>query len=173
MARNGHGATCGDVGGMSLTGQPCAYKPGWGTDHPGEGPCKRHDASAAAKQQGLKTRYLELLSPGDKSQRAVCREMGVGAPQVWRWRQADPVFDKAAEEAQGESDAHRVKMVEDSLFARIVDGKASPAETIFFLVNRGKGRWRHIQTIQHTGPQGESLIPLSAIRAAMHEAGDE
>jgi hypothetical protein len=68
------------------------------------------------------------------------------------------VFDAAVREAITRSNQIRTAIAEDALFARIVSRRASPAETIFFLVNRSEGRWRHVPTIRHTGPQGGPLL---------------
>lgn len=37
--------TCGHFGGTTDAGNPCRYKAGRGTDHPGEGACKRHNGT--------------------------------------------------------------------------------------------------------------------------------
>ena len=158
-ATNGHVApTCGDLGGLGLQGQPCVREAGWGTPHRGKGRCQDHDEAAEAARQELKRRFVEDFRSGRVSREKAAQNIDVGATQVWRWQVADPAFAAAVKEAEQESDRHRVAMVEDSMFARIVAGKASPAETIFFLVNRGQGRWRHIQTIQHTGPSDGALV---------------
>jgi hypothetical protein len=174
-ATNGHVApTCGDNGGLGLQGQVCTREAGWGTEHRGTGRCQAHDDVAEAERQALKSRFLEDFRTGRVSREKAAQGIGVGATQVWRWRQADAAFDAAVKQAEQESDQQRVGMVEDSMFGRIVAGKASPAETIFFLVNRGGGRWRHIQTIQHTGGNDDTPIRFkldlaSASLARLHE----
>lgn len=171
-ATNGHVApTCGDLGGLGLQGDLCTREAGWGTDHRGKGRCQDHDEAAEAAKQALKTRFVEEFRTGRVSRTKAAESIGVGATQVWRWRVADPAFDAMVKQAEQESDTQRVGMVEDSMFARIVAGKASPAETIFFLVNRSGGRWRHIQTIQHAGEGGGAMV-VRVIREAAVSASD-
>lgn len=114
-----------------------------------------------AKVQADKKAFLEELSKGTVAMNAAAQKVGRDQATIWRWRKADAEFDAAVVAARDTSDDVRVAMAEDSLFARIVSGKASPAETIFFLVNRGKGRWRHIQTIQHADADGGKLPPVT------------
>lgn len=154
--------TCGDLGGLGLQDGPCTRDAGWGTDHRGQGRCRDHDEAAEAARQALKSRFVEEFRTGRVSRQKAAEMIGVGATQVWRWRQADPAFEEAVKEAEQESDRHRVGMVEDSMFARIVAGKASPAETIFFLKNRAPDRWR--DRVEHVGGNGgpiqyENLSP--------------
>lgn len=106
-----------------------------------------------------KKRFVELLRSGDHPIVSACAQIGKAPVTIWRWRQADLAFDAEVTVAQQDSDRIRVGNVEDGLYARILKGKAAPAETIFFLVNRSNGRWRHIQRIEHTGKAGENLPP--------------
>ena len=101
---------------------------------------------------------------------AASTQAGASRVTVWRWRRDDPEFDSAVSALTDGIDDQRVRMVEESMFARIVKGEATAAETIFYLVNRGRGRWRHVQKInvEHSGPDGgpiktEQTIDLSSL----------
>jgi hypothetical protein len=91
----------------------------------------------------LKKGLLEELSKGTVSLQAAARSIGRDPRTVYRWRAADPEFDAQVRAAAEESDKVRVALVEDSYFARLVSGKASAAEMIFFLTNRDPERWKH------------------------------
>jgi hypothetical protein len=143
--------TCGDYGGKTLKKEKCTHEPGWGTDHEGQGRCKEHDFATEATLQALKKKFLEYFGTGEVALVAAAKKVGVGPSQIWRYRQADPTFDQQVKAIQHASDSIRLALVEDSLFSRVVASTASPAEVIFFLVNRGGGRWRHVQRIEHVG----------------------
>ena len=147
---------CGHYGGKRLDGKPCTRQAGWGTRKK-TGRCKDHDESAEAKRQAHKKAFLESVESGTVSMAKAAQDVGVDQATIWKWRQADEEFDKAVATAKANSDRVRVEIVEDSLFKRIVDGDAAAAETIFFLTNRSPDRWKHRQTLEHTGPGGQPL----------------
>lgn len=144
---------------MSNCGQPtrnggkCKRKAGWGTKA-NNGRCRDHAVEADAKRQGLKKQFVAALEKGTNSMRAIARWLGYDQSTVWHWRQADAEFDKAVFKAQTTADGLRVTMVEDSLFKRLVSGKATGLELVFFLANRAPHRWRHVQRMEHTGVGG-------------------
>lgn len=147
--------TCGDLGGVGADGQPCSHAAGWGTEAPGSGLCSEHNETAVATMQAHKKRFLELLSSGEVSLRRACQEINRDPATIYRWRRVDAEFDSQVSAAQDASDTIRVGLVEDSVFARIIAGKASPAETIFFLKNRAPERWRDRQEV--TGANGAPI----------------
>lgn len=75
---------------------------------------------------------------------------------VWRWTKADPEFEEEYEEARGNRAESQFEAVRDSLIERVVDGKASGAETIFTLVNLARQvpgeseNWKDLKRIDVT-----------------------
>ena len=136
--------TCGDFGGVARGGGPCGRRVK-------NGPCPTHNEAGLAELGDAKTEFLVLYGSGTTSLQAAGAAVGKSPATLWRMRQDDPVFDRAVVAVQAAVDAVRAALVEDSLFARIIKGDASAAETIFFLVNRSKGRWRHVQHVKHSG----------------------
>jgi hypothetical protein len=59
-----------------------------------------------------------------------------------RWRQHKPRIDRYITECILRCDNRRVVAVEDALFKKLIDRKASPAEYIFFLTNRAADKWK-------------------------------
>jgi hypothetical protein len=164
-AKNGRRAPlCGDYGGVGLDGQPCGHKAGTGRRGAKPGLCAMHNEVADANRQAAKKAFLEKLGTGTIAVKAAAEAVGKDQATIWKWRQTDLEFDALVRAAIEGSDKIRVSMVEDSLFARVVAGKASPAETIFFLVNRGGGRWRHIQTVRHEGGEDGKGLTVRVIR---------
>lgn len=135
---------CADFGGISADGTPCRVTT---TD----GRCPAHDDEAVAQMVDAKAEFLELYSTGEHSARGAAAKVGRSAATVWRWRRVDEEFDQAVRDAQQLSDAIRVAAVEDTLFKRIMEETASPAEVIFFLKNRAPDRWKDKQHVQHGG----------------------
>lgn len=181
---------CGDYGGEKASGEPCGRKAGWGTDHPGEGPCRDHGDEKARKVERIKEAFLDLYlgSGGQKPLRTCAKAMGVSNTTVWEWRQEDPEFDRKVSEAVEALDELRLQMVEESTFARIVQGEASASLVKFYLENtarrvakrRGESpRWsdsRHLQVDMDAQVRVEE-IPyerrIAALRAiAGGDSGD-
>ena len=130
---------CHEFGGLTATGMPCNRRV------KDDGPCPSH---AGAEIPALKERFLEEYGSATRSLVGAARRIGKAAVTIWRWRQDDPVFNESVERIRNTADEIRVAKVEDSMLARILRGKAAAAETIFYLVNRSRGRWRHVQHIQ-------------------------
>lgn len=141
----------------TATGKPCQREAGWGTDHKGTGPCRNHDKAADEKLIAQKKEILEYIGRGTFSLQAAARETGIGPATLYRWRDQDEEFDKAVIEAVRTEDSVRVRMVEDSLFAKLIKGDATAAEMIFYLCNRAPERWRHVQRHEHTGAEGKPI----------------
>lgn len=160
--------TCGDFGGVSEdTGAPCIQIAGWGTATLGAGCCKNHDAAAIAQIVAHKKTIIDRFGSGVVSMVKAAAECGIHVSTIFRWRQLDAEFDNHFLGAQQRSDRSRVLMVEDSMFARSVGGKAHAAETIFFLKNRDPERWKDRREV--TGADGRDLIPLALIRQVLDE----
>lgn len=130
---------CHKFGGLTAAGQPCNRRV------KDDSPCPSH---AGADLAVLKKRFLKEYGSATRSLVGAARRIGKAAVTIWRWRQDDPAFDGAVESIRNTADEIRVAKVEDSMLARILRGKAAAAETIFYLVNRSAGRWRHVQHIQ-------------------------
>ena len=138
--------TCGDYGGMQANGQPCGRKAAVNG-----GPCNDHTDKAVKQAAGMRQQFLDLYSSGEHTIRAAATSIGVDVVTIWRWRKKDPAFDESMSAAQAEVDGVRLAMVEDSYFRRLISVQATAAEMIFYLVNRGGGRWQHVQRIRHSG----------------------
>ncbi len=69
----------------------------------------------------------------------------------YNWMYKNPRLMKLIRKLEERCDGVRVDMVEDALFNKLISGKAHPAEYIFFLCNRGNGRWKNDYRIEHSG----------------------
>lgn len=138
--------TCGDSGGLSLKGLPCKHRARFDGRN---GRCRKHGEVSDAIMQGLKKVFIQRLE--ETSFQQACKAVDRDPATVWRWRQADAEFDAAITQARRMRDELDVAEVEQTLLQRCIAGTASAAETIFLLVNRSGGRWRHIQRIEHVG----------------------
>ena len=160
--------TCGHYGGVSEdSGEPCNNGAGWGTASVGKGRCMYHDDAAIAQIAAHKKTVAERFGSGNVSLTKIAAECGLNTSTIFRWRRLDPAFDAVFIEAQQRSDRARVMMVEDSMFARSVGGKAHAAETIFYLKNRDPERWKDRREV--TGADGRDLIPLAVVRQVLDE----
>ena len=141
---------CGDFGGKGRNGKPCGRKVV-------DGKCPSHDDEAAADVARKKVVFLEVYSTGICSLKGAAEKAGASAVTVWRWREEDKPFDEALSALQANIDDIRNQLVEDSLVARCLKDSCPPALVIFYLVNRSRGRWRHVQRHEHTGPEGAPI----------------
>ncbi len=162
--------TCGDFGGKNGHGRPCGRAAGHGTGQPGTGTCRSHSAESQALRADQKNEIIEQIREGHHSLRAIAKLHGIGARYLFRLRERDAEFDEQVRIAMAAADEFRVSMVEDTLYRRLIAGKASPAEVIFYLVNRASHRWQHVYKIEHTARGGEALIPLATVRSALKDA---
>ena len=85
------------------------------------------------KQQ--KEAFLKSLRNG-VSIRKACKYAGITEMTIWRWRKRSKAFD---EEVLSILDS-RTQTVEDALFMNALKGNVTAQ--IFWLKNRGKGRWK-------------------------------
>ena len=149
------GKTCGDAGGISRNGDPCGQVTGGGR-------CRHHTDEATDRQISIKADFLEKIQDPLMSKETAAVHCGSSVMSIWRMRQEDSDFDAAVCEIHSEADKKRLEMVEDSLFKRIVEGKAAASETLFWLMNRGASKWQDKRFIQHTveGNPREALAKL-------------
>lgn len=152
--------TCGDHGGRTAKGKPCPRKEGWGTDQ-SEGRCKDHNEENDLRIKDIKNTFLQELSDPHKSMAEAAMLAGVDYVTIWLWRKADPEFSKAVQNTLNEIDEKRLSLVEDSLFTRIVAGKAAAAETLFWLMNRAPDRWEDKRSFKHSLENGDPLVTLA------------
>ncbi len=148
--------TCGDFGGKNVrTGKPCGRVAAQGVKGKKTGPCSSHTAESEAGRDRNKERVLKYIDEFPEATfDSLAKEAGVSRHQLWKWRQSDPKFDAAMESAFASRDQLRCRLIEDNILERSLNGKASAAETIFYLVNRDPSRWRHINRFEHSGPGG-------------------
>lgn len=95
--------------------------------------------------ESLKKTFLDRIQEGTHSLSSAAADIKKSPSTVWRWRVADSEFDKAVVAAYQTADSGRAMLVEDTLFRRLIEGKASPVEMIFYLKNRAPDRWRDVQ----------------------------
>ena len=108
--------------------------------------------------------YIQSLRNGVKSIIA-CRAAGLSRSYVWWERQRDPEFNKQVEEAL----ESRTEIVEDALYMNAIGtffDKANVLAQIFWLKNRGKGKWKDKQEM-------EVIIPKTVYVKAFIQAGEE
>jgi hypothetical protein len=101
----------------------------------------------------MKTAVVTALGDPLVSIRQAAVTAGISLRTMWRWRSDDPAFRAALDGARQEQQEVQVALVEESLAARSIQGRATAAETIFFLVNRSP-RWRHVNRVEVTGAGG-------------------
>lgn len=136
-----------------------------------------HLALAATQEKGgdvarKKALYVRLLRAG-WLRGAAAREVGVDRTTIWRWRKADPEFDRACQEAE----AAAVEAVEDALYRAALDGNVTAIQVILY--NRAPERWadRRAQAAQPapvvaaSGPEAEARL-AELIRAYLQRHGD-
>jgi len=150
------GWTCGDYGGKTPDGKMCTREAGWGTDDH-SGPCRDHCAEGRAKMQTTKKEFLQAYARQPKTIRQAADDVGINFATAWRWRQTDPDFDAAVARLKDTIEPARVSLVEEALFVRCASAKASPVETIFYLLNKGGDRWIDKRRFEHTGKGGDPI----------------
>lgn len=136
---------CGDFGGRSIkTGKPCQrYALG------NVARCASHTVDEVGLREERKAKFLEAF-PDMPTITEAAKAIGLSMVQLWRWRKDDADFDAAVTKLTEDAPDVRNQMVEDSMFRRIVEDRATAAETIFWLVNRGRGRWKHVSHVRQS-----------------------
>ena len=98
----------------------------------------------------IKEAYLESLENG--TTRADAAEAAeVTTTTIWRWAKEDEEFAKAIEIAL----ESRITVVEDALYrdATSESGNQRTIAKIFWLKNRGRGKWRDKQEVEFVMPK--------------------
>lgn len=133
----------------TLSGKVCRRVAGWGTDHMGEGPCRDHDEHSDEKVKAAKRAFVDAVRGGKDTLRSAAKKAGASEPTIWRWRRADPAFDREVIQAAGEVAADRLDAHEISLFSRAMKGELSAGLEIFWMLNMAQreaamnqGGWR-------------------------------
>ena len=140
--------TCGNLGGLTSKGTPCQKRSG--------AICAMH-AKIEDEHTQLKADFLDVCESGQKTIKQAAKKVGSSQPSIWRLRQADPEFDVAVRNVALAADRTRLEIAEDTLFSRIKNDTATPAELFFYLVNRSVGRWRHVSHVRHEGSDGGAV----------------
>jgi len=134
-------------------------------------PLKKGQAVTAGRRATIKRRLLEIYQGEPVSLAKAARRAGACRVTVWRWRRDDPDFDQALTEAQKYQDEVRCAVIEDALFERVLSGRCSTGELVFFLCNRSSKRWRHVQTIKAEHSVGSGLSFEKMLLAASSPGG--
>jgi hypothetical protein len=95
------------------------------------------------------------------------REIKRDPATIWKWRQADSAFDAQVRRYCEDNEDARVAAVEETLYCRIVGGKAAGTEIIFYLTNRARTRWRNKHSREQLGRTGHpgDQVPLAQLHA--------
>ena len=98
----------------------------------------------------IKRAYVESLKNGTTRQEAA-DAAGVDRSTLWQWAKDDQVFAKAIEIAL----ESRITVVEDALYrdATSESGNQRTIAKIFWLKNRGRGKWKDKQDIEFITPK--------------------
>ena len=160
---------CGELGHATRHGRPCRKPQGWGIQDVDKGPCRYHTEGVRATRKSLKTQVAEYLVRPDLTLLEVGILVGRAPHTIWRWRQDDDEFDKQCIEAMAAADCVRVRIVEDSLYKRIITDRLNAAETIWFLKNRAPDRWRDKVEQAVTASDGRPLIPIAVLRSFIND----
>jgi hypothetical protein len=150
-------------GQLTRAGTPCQHSKKLDKD----GRCKQHTKVIMAAIQADKKKALELLADPLKTLVVICDDLGRSIWTVLGWRVADPKFDAEWTSVREAIDEARTDIVEDNMFIRAASARANPAESIFWLKNRRKKRWKDKQEIEAYGKDGAPLMPVQAIRAML------
>lgn len=83
---------------------------------------------------------------------ATCEAINISREIYYQWREKDKAFNDACIKKENEL----MNLAESQLMKNILSGKET--SLIFYLVNRGKGRWKSINQMQLTGDKNNPLI---------------
>lgn len=158
----------------TLHGGPCLLPAGFGRDGADSGPCHFHGEAARADRRVKMAEYLGWLAH-DLTTRKAAEKTGIAQHTAWYWRRVNEDFDEACRRLlSGHVSAKRLQRIEETLFERASDDRASSAERIFALVNlssEGEG-WRDVKLVkhQHDVRGGVLLAPASPDGSDWEEA---
>lgn len=118
------------------------------TKHPGGRPTK-YDPIYCEQ-------VVEHMSEG-YSLESFAGKISVAASTVWKWQAEIPEFSEAINVGR----AKAAQIWEERLTTLAVTGTGNATATIFALKNRFPDQWRDKQEHEHTGKNGDALIPES------------
>lgn len=160
----------------TLHGGLCRLPSGHGRDAD-SGPCMFHEEAAQANKRTLQAEFLGHLARELTVSKAAERT-GVGTVTVHLWARQFNDFGMAMRKLlDGHVSDRRLELVEETLFERASDDRATAAERIFMLVNASSGGdgWRDVKLVQHDHRHsgGVLLAPASSDEGAWAEAARE
>jgi len=109
------------------------------------------------RQDKIKKAIIEMLEQGHFIS-YTCEKLGIARDTFYRWLAQDPKFKEDVETAQ----LSRIKIVEDSLYKKAVEG--NPTCIIFFLVNQAPHKWRNIQKVDTSITTKDFQIEIVRVR---------
>lgn len=121
-------------------------------------------AACATQEKGgdvarKKAMYVRLLRAG-WLRGAAAREVGVDRTTIWRWRKADPEFNRACEEAEQAA----IEAVEDALYRAALQGNVTAIQVILY--NRAPDRWADRRAARPEAPSAPAFPPETAEKLA-------
>jgi hypothetical protein len=159
--------SCGDYGGMTIAGTPCKHPAGYQNPDPTDPCCKVHGRQAQLEMATKKAQILELL-PESGNITQVASNVGAHVRTIFEWRRLDGEFRVQFDVIMESRDKGRAMVVEDKVFDRILNDRASPAETIFFLKNRDPDRWKDVyKTVEQGDGEKDKAGVLESNRAKL------
>lgn len=112
----------------------------------------KHPESMKIRQD----RFLEFIETGHTITSA-CEELGITRTAYYLWRHRNEEFRRDADLAL----ISQISVVEDALFKKALGGNVTAQ--IFYLINRGGGKWQHCSRVYHSASQ-ELQVLLSTDR---------
>ena len=101
--------------------------------------------------------------PGGATWPAIAQECGVDRATVIVWDAKHPEFHDAVKAAKDAVDETvELAMLDAARGRRRIDTTAA----LFWLCNRRPDRWRHVQRVEHSGPEGGAITITDLVRAA-------
>ena len=110
-------------------------------------PQSRHNKKEQERTTRKKKAFLEVYFKNVCNISATCEKIGIDRKTFYNWKEADPEFRRAVEDAENQL----IDLAETQLFKNIRAGKET--SLFFFLVNRKPERWKSITKVQmeHSG----------------------
>jgi len=100
---------------------------------------------------------------GGHSLLSCCKAANIDPHTFYNWMEQDP---KLKAEVNAVRDSRHL-LVEETVYGRIISGKASPAEIIFYLKNRAPERWKDKQRVEI-----EDNSASAALRELLRRSGE-
>ncbi len=96
---------------------------------------------------------VEALAAVGCSYEEICLNLRISSKTFYNKRKENPEITEAIKRGQ----AKGLATIENALFKKAKEGNVTAA--IFYLVNRGNGKWRSINRTEITGADGTPLSP--------------